>query len=115
MDSNERDRASILDAIIFAELILEFTLGMEKSDFLADSKTQAAILYQITILGEAFRRTYKDFQQQHPEIPYSQIIAMRNRLIHDYGKVDLDVAWNVVKQEISRLLILLKPLVPTEH
>lgn len=110
----ERDQASILDAVRFAELILEFTEGMDEQIFYCDLKTQGAVLYEITILGEAFRRLSLEFREEHPEIPYSKVIGMRNRLTHDYGKVDLDVVWRVIKTDIPELLALLKPLVPTE-
>lgn len=115
MECDERDEASILDALRFTELILEFTAGMERSNFLVDPKTQAAVLYEITILGEAFRRLSQEFREQHPEIPYSQIIGMRNRLTHDYRRIDLEVVWDVVVQEVPKLLVLLEPLVPQEN
>jgi uncharacterized protein with HEPN domain len=111
----ERDQASILDAIRFAELILEFTKGMDEQIFYSDLKTQAAVLYEIAILGEAIKRLSLEFREQHPEIPYSKIIGMRNRLTHDYGRVDLEVVWRVIKTEIPELLALLEPLVPTEN
>lgn len=76
----ERDEASILDAVRFAELILEFTEGMDYQIFYSNLQTQAAVLYEITILGEAIKRLSPEFREQHPEIPYSMIIGMRNRL-----------------------------------
>jgi uncharacterized protein with HEPN domain len=52
----ERDLVSLLDALIFAQRILEFTSGMDRVAFENDLKTQAAVLYQMSVLGEAMRR-----------------------------------------------------------
>ncbi|HEY9700815.1 MAG TPA: DUF86 domain-containing protein [Allocoleopsis sp.] len=107
-----RDSASILDAYRFAQLILQFTSGMNKNDFLSDIKTQAAVIYEITLLGEAFKRLSQDFRSQYPEIPYSQIIGMRNKLTHDYDGIDLDIVWKAVNKDIPELLLLIEPLLP---
>ena len=80
----DRDEASVLDALIFARRILEFTTGMDEVMFIEDLKTQAAVLYEISVLGESIRRISLSFQMRYPEIPYQKIVAMRNKLVHDY-------------------------------
>lgn len=110
----ERDLAFILDALIFAKRILDFTSGMDEQDFKNDLKTQAAVLYQISVLGESIRRISPHFQEQHPEIPYSKIIGMRNKLVHDYEGINIQVVWSVIQTNIPELIAILEKIVPLE-
>ena len=107
-----RDPASLLDALIFTKRILSFTVGMDKTDFADDLKTQAAVLYEISILGEALRRISAEFRDNNPQIPYKKIIAMRNKLVHEYDGINLDLVWDVVQNDIPELVELIAPLVP---
>ncbi|GBF80353.1 HepT-like ribonuclease domain-containing protein [Aphanothece sacrum] len=110
----EKDKASILDALIFAQRILEFTSGMDEKMFANDLKTQAAVLYEISVLGEAMRRISPEFQQQYPEIPYSKIIGMRNKLVHDYHEINLQLVWLVIQINIPELVVNLTKIVPQQ-
>jgi uncharacterized protein with HEPN domain len=111
----ERDEASILDALIFAQRILEFTSGLDEEMFANDLKTQAAVLYEISVLGEAMRRISPEFQQQYPEIPYGKIIGMRNKLVHDYEEINLKLVWSVIQREIPELIAKLKTIFSLEE
>lgn len=108
----ERDLVSLLDALIFAQRILEFTSGMDRGAFENDLKTQAAVLYQISVLGEAMRRISPEFREVHPEIPYVQIIGMRNKLVHDYDGINIEVVWQVIQKDIPELISLLVRIAP---
>jgi uncharacterized protein with HEPN domain len=85
---------------------------MDKAAFLADPKTQSAVLHQLLLLGEAVRRLSEAFRAAHPDIPWSLIVGMRNRLIHQYDAVDLDEVWRTVERDIPDLLASLAPLLP---
>lgn len=80
---NPRDQASLLDIDQAARSTLEFVSGMTLDDFVADAKTQSAVLYQIAILGEAVKRLSPDFRDQHPAIGWRAIAGMRDKLIYD--------------------------------
>jgi uncharacterized protein with HEPN domain len=108
----ERDLVSLLDALIFAQRILEFTSGMDRVAFENDLKTQAAVLYQMSVLGEAMRRISPEFRELHPEIPYVQIIGMRNKLVHDYDGINIEVVWQVIQKDIPELISLLVIIAP---
>lgn len=101
----ERDKAFILDALIFAERILEFTSEMDEEMFANDLKTQAAVLYEISVLGEAMRRISPEFQKQYSEIPYRQIIGMRNKLVHNYDEINIQLVWSVIQTNIPELIV----------
>jgi uncharacterized protein with HEPN domain len=109
----ERDLAYLLDLAHAAGLILEFTKGMDKAGFLADRKTQSAVMHEITILGEVAKRLSPGFKSAHPHVPWADIAGMRNRLIHEYNEVDLDLVWDVAAKDIPAFLRHLQPLLPS--
>lgn len=100
----QRDRAVLLDIVRAAELILEFSAGMDETAFLNDVKTQSAILHQLMVLGEAVKRLSSDFRTDHPQIPWALIAGMRDILIHGYDIVDLEEVWQTVVMDMPELL-----------
>lgn len=72
----------ILDAI---QPIEHHLLGTDESKFASDLTRQDAVLYQIQIIGEAARNVSLDFQESHPEIPWSKMVGMRNKIVLDYA------------------------------
>ncbi len=107
-----RDPAYLIDLDNAAVKIMQFTQGLDATAFSADPLKQSAVLYQFTICGEAARRLSAEFKAQHPEIPWSQVIAFRNRVTHDYANVDLQIVWSIITDEISKLRAQLAPLLP---
>src|SRR5579884_1067383 len=84
------DTATLLDMTKAANLIRAFTLDLDFKQFSEDRRAQAAVLYEITVLGEAVRRLSSDFRIEHPEIPWREIAGMRDRVVHAYDQVELD-------------------------
>lgn len=89
---------------------MSFTAGMDQATLRADRRTQAAVLYEIVVVGEAANRLSDDFRARHPEIPWKEIVGMRNILAHQYDKVDADEVWEVVHQDIPELMAMIAPL-----
>lgn len=86
---------------------LIFTDGMDEETFLADLKTQRAVVMSLMIVGEAARRVvaeYPDFAEANREIPWRSIRGMRNRIAHGYFDVDLHVVWQTVETELPKLI-----------
>jgi len=81
----------------------QYTSGMSFHDFLQDSRTQDAVVRNLEVLGEAARRIPPDIQERYPEIPWAQIVGMRNRLAHGYFLVDYGIVWEIVQNELSPL------------
>lgn len=87
--------------------------------FEKNTQVQDAVVRNIEVIGEAvnnIQRSEPDFTQRHPELPWAQMRAMRNVMIHEYFFVDLGTVWTTVKddlpalkQQIDRLLLDLKP------
>jgi uncharacterized protein with HEPN domain len=109
-----RDQQSIQDIWNAAQEILSFTVGMSYESLEADRRTQAAVLYEIVIIGEAANRLSPEFRAKHSTIPWKEIIGMRNFLAHQYDQVDTEVVWDVIHQDIPELMSLLQPLLSTE-
>ncbi len=87
------------DACLFVE-------GLSKDDFLADKRSQQAVIMSIIILGEAATKVMDnaDFTQAHPEIPWRSMRGMRNRIAHGYFDINLDVVWDTVQLALPGLL-----------
>jgi len=80
--SNSRDRASLLDIARAAQKVLQYKGNMDKIAFLADDKTQSAIVFQLLIIGEAVKHLSPELRSQYSDIPWSLIARMRDNLIH---------------------------------
>lgn len=84
---------------------------LDRGGFDADENVRLALTHLIQTLGEAARRVSAGFQSAHPDVPWSEIIGMRHKIVHDYLSVDFDLVWDVSRHEVPRLLAQLRPLV----
>ena len=109
-----RDQGYLLDMLLAASDAIDFAGGLDESGFVASDLHQSAILRKLEIIGEAAGQVSKEFRQQHPEIPWSGMISLRNRLIHGYRVVQLDIVWRVVQRDLPALIEALRPLIPPE-
>ena len=107
-----RDDAYLLDILDAAGDILAFTQGMDLQSFQEDAKTQAAVQHKLVVIGEAVRRLSGRLRAAHATVPWHEIAGMRNRLVHEYERVDLAEVWNVVARDIPELIDAIRPLLP---
>lgn len=90
----------ILDCI---RKINEFSSGLSLKEFQTNEMVQDAIIRNIEIIGEASKKISKDTKQTHYKIPWKEIAGMRDKLIHDYLGVDVEVVWKTIHQDIPIL------------
>ena len=91
----------ILDAI---SEIQAFTMGMNYDAFKADAKTIRAVELDFIVIGEAANQLPADIEERHPEIPWSLMRAMRNRLVHVYFAVDPRLLWDTINNDLPVLV-----------
>ena len=110
-----RDHAYLLDMLLAARDAVEFAAGLTFAQFGQSRLNQNATLKAIETIGEAASCISLETRQLHPEIPWAEIIGMRNRLVHAYFEVNLERVWQTVQQDVPSLIALLEPLVPPDE
>ena len=112
MPPEERDPASLWDMLKAAREAVEFTKDLSLERFLVDSLTRSAVERKLEIIGEAGRRISAVFRAAHPEIPWKDIIGLRNVISHDYDSVDYPRIFDIAIRQLPELIGMLEPLVP---
>lgn len=83
--------------------ILKWNEGMQLEAFIADEKLVSAVVRKLEIIGEASTRISPDFKKANPEIPWREMKAMRNKLIHEYDNVNLRAVFSTVCNDLPSL------------
>jgi uncharacterized protein with HEPN domain len=99
-----------------AEDASSFVEGLSKAAFMADRRTQQAVIMSLMTIGEVAARIvaqYPEFADRHTEVPWRQMRGMRNRLVHGYFEVDLDVVWETTRSAIPDLRRSLRSMDPS--
>ena len=108
---NEKDDLVYLGHIIDAiSMIKKYTNGLKKGSFLKDKKTQDAVIREITVIGEATALISDLFKERHGDIPWGDMKGTRNRIVHGYFSIDLNIVWQLIIRDLPELEIKLKEL-----
>jgi uncharacterized protein with HEPN domain len=106
----KRDPRDYLDdMLVYARQAHGFVQGLTAAEFLSDTRTRYAVIYALHVIGEAAKKIPAEICARYPQIPWSDIIGMRNRLVHDY----LGTNSNVVFDTATRFLPELTATLPT--
>lgn len=97
------DRIRLLHMIEAAEAAIEFAAGSSRAELERDRKTLFAVIRCVEIIGEAAAKLSAETREAAPDVPWSAIVGMRNRLVHAYFDVDTDVVWKTVTAELPAL------------
>lgn len=87
-------------------LVRGYVGGMSREGFIADKKTQQAVILNILVVGEAATQIGNDYPEwagSYPDVPWRQMRGMRNRMAHGYFDIDLNVVWDTVQQSLPEL------------
>jgi len=116
MRPEERDPAYLWDMIEAARAAVDYTENLTLNKFLATDRekaiTRLAVERQLEILGEAARRVSSQFREAHPELPWREIVGLRNVISHEYDKVNYESIFRIVRNRLPVLIAMLEPLVP---
>lgn len=113
-DSARREwRFYIGDMIEFSEKVLSYTADLDQAGFVSSGLIYDATLRNLELIGEAATHVPEPVRRAHSQIPWRQIIATRNRLIHGYLGMDNDTLWSIIRDDLPVLLRHLKALKKT--
>ena len=101
---SKRDASLLIeDMLDSARKIARYVTGLDYDAFLADDKTTDAVVRNLEIIGEATRQLPDDYREAHPELPWAQMAGLRNRIVHDYAAIDLELIWEIVQHSLPAL------------
>lgn len=105
------------DPIIFIEHIIDsiknieqFMKNVKKEDFFKNKEKQSAVVRQIEIIGEAVKNLPEDFRNKHKDVPWKDIAGMRDKLMHHYFGVNLEIVWKTTKEDIPYLKLIISKI-----
>ncbi len=113
--SKRSDKDYLMDILIACENILSYKEGYNFDMFIKDRKTQDAIIRNIEIIGEAVKNVSEDLKKKYPEIGWKEIAKTRDKLIHAYFGIDLDIVWDIINIDIPRLKDQIKEIIHKER
>lgn len=98
--SVRRDADYLLDIQEALRRIADYIVSISYDEFREDTRTQDAVIRNLEILGEATKNLSASFRKRCADIPWKQMASMRDRLIHHYFGINLDIVWGVVTGEL---------------
>ncbi len=103
-----RDRVRIQHMLEAAKEALAFAHEKERDDIESNRILARALVECLRVVGVAARQVSIETRQQHPRVPWQDIIGMRNRLVHEYFDINYDVIWQTVTAELPNLVEVLE-------
>jgi uncharacterized protein with HEPN domain len=106
--SKRKDSELLSDILEAARRLMVYTDNMTYEVFISDSKTQDAVIRNLEVIGEAVKNLSIELRMKYPAIPWKSMAGVRDRLIHNYFGVNLDIVWSIVTVELPELVFELK-------
>jgi len=107
---NDQTHTRLKHMLDASQAAIEHLTGKHRADLDTNRTILSAVVRELEIIGEAANSISTSFKKKHPEIPWKQMIAMRNRLIHAYFDVDHDIVWITATDYLPPLIHQLKHL-----
>jgi uncharacterized protein with HEPN domain len=111
MDESRSVMLYLVDILEFIEKIEEYVKGVQAIDFFSNQEKQDAVIRRIEIIGEATKKIPLEIRQSYPDVPWKQIMAMRNIAIHHYFGVSPELIWQVAIQDAAELKPVIQQLI----
>lgn len=111
---SKRDNVLLIhDMIESVQKIMTYTRDMSFDQFKSDSKTVDAVIRNFEVIGEAANRLTENYKNNNPEIEWSHLRGFRNRIVHEYFGIDLEIVWHIIEENLPELLTVLKNKYPS--
>ncbi|MBI5474028.1 MAG: DUF86 domain-containing protein [Ignavibacteriae bacterium] len=111
MPPSEDDPIRLQHMLDYTQKALRFSNGKTRADLEQDEQLMLALVRAVEVIGEAASKTSANLQERTPSIPWAEIISTRNRLVHAYFSVDLDVLWAIITEDLPLLVIELQMVI----
>lgn len=92
------------DILEYAKTSLEFIKDLTYEDFIKDKKAVFATIRALEVIGESSNRISNEIKEKYPNLPWIEMRGLRNRIVHNYDDIDYTIVWNVLKNEIPKLI-----------
>lgn len=112
--SRHDDSVSLRQMLDHAREAVALLQGRSRSDLDSNRVLSLALVQLAQIVGEAATRISMPRRNRHPEIPWSQIIGLRNRLVHGYDAINFDILWQILTVDLPALIAMLEKIIPPE-
>jgi uncharacterized protein with HEPN domain len=104
----------IADILTCAKNIRDFSTGMTLEAFLTDARTIRAVAFEFTTIGEAARVIPPEVQERYSDIPWGKMQGIRNVLVHEYFRLDEEILWRAIQEDIPPLIAALEKIIESE-
>ena len=109
-----REELYLQDIIEAANAIEKFITNVSEENFVADELLQSAVLYKLTIVGEAAVRVSTELKNRHPDIKWKQIVGFRNIVVHAYFSVNWKTVWTAATEDVVTLKQQIQEILQTD-
>lgn len=96
--------ASLMGVVTYSRRAVDYLDGVSAQEFALDTGVQDQVIRCLTVIGEAARRTPDAVRSKYPQVPWTQMIGMRNRLAHEYDGIGPDTVWLTVQRDLPGIL-----------
>jgi uncharacterized protein with HEPN domain len=112
--SKRRDWNFLHDIREAIQRILTYTAGLTYQQFMEDIKTQDAVVRNLEIIGEAAKNLSVNLRKSHSDVPWKDLMGMRDKMIHHYFGINYEIVWTIAKEELADLLPPLEEILAKE-
>ena len=101
--SEKSPRIYLEDILTSISRIEEYTQKLSFENFRSDQKTVDAVVRNLEVIGEAAKNIPESFTGKHSDLPWREMVSMRNKIIHEYFGIDINILWQTIKEDLPKL------------